>query len=254
MAAQPAQVVKLDTTDGVCFRSDDWLRAFTGGMLVREAVLDYFSLSPFYDRSSINEIARTQNLHTSQISAPDRFEYVLHPKEVAPHLFVVCKQQRVSPDAVKVLATYYVLDGTIYPGPLLHAVVSARTLRCMHGVRMAFKALADSHGTGASTQPEQAVSKRSSEASTTTQGTSSKKKRSNAAEERFMDHAIWTALNSTEEFAKEHGLRPKESEEDEGQVKTEDVKADIPTEAAPPAAAPAPKAPPRLAKRVKREK
>eukprot|EP00976_Prorocentrum_cordatum_P091171 1188414-Prorocentrum_minimum.AAC.1 len=60
---------------------------------------------------------------------PDRFEYVLHTKAIPPHLFIVCKQQRLSPDVTKLLAIYYVLDGTIYPGPSLHSVLSSRTVR-----------------------------------------------------------------------------------------------------------------------------
>jgi diadenosine tetraphosphate (Ap4A) HIT family hydrolase len=43
------------------------LNNFVGGVLVREAVLDYFSASPFYDPTCINELAKAQNVPASQI-------------------------------------------------------------------------------------------------------------------------------------------------------------------------------------------
>jgi hypothetical protein len=61
-------------------------------------------------------------------SAPGRCEFVLWEHAQPPHLFIVRKQARIGPQ-VKLLACYYVLDGTIFPAPSLHDVISARTVR-----------------------------------------------------------------------------------------------------------------------------
>jgi len=168
--------------------------------LLREAVLDYFSLSPFYDRSCINEIAKAKNLDPSQISAPDRFEYVLQANDVPPHLFVVHKQQRTGgkSESAKLLASYYVLDGTIYPGPLLHAVVGSSMLRCMHGVRMAFEALASAHKESSSSAQDSSDMQGKEDCGA--KPDSRRKKRNNPEIEEFMDRAIWYALKVTDEI------------------------------------------------------
>jgi hypothetical protein len=66
------------------------------------------------------------------VSAPGRCEFVVGPHEVPPHLFIVRKQTRVGAGAteqIQLLALYYVLDGTVYPTPSLHASLGARTVR-----------------------------------------------------------------------------------------------------------------------------
>mmetsp|Transcript_21195 Transcript_21195/g.25517 ORF Transcript_21195/g.25517 Transcript_21195/m.25517 type:complete len:184 (-) Transcript_21195:2581-3132(-) len=123
----------------ICFRSEESLRRFPGGALPKEAVLDYFSESPFYDRACRNEQARRQALLLSRLPIqPGIPEYVLHTKGVEPHLYIILKQQREDHDTVKRLAIYYVLDGTIYQAPTLHAALSARMARCLFSVGAAF--------------------------------------------------------------------------------------------------------------------
>lgn len=46
-----------------------------------------------------------------------------------PHLFLIRKQYRASPGQAVALAYYYVLDGTIYQAPTLHAALSGRMVR-----------------------------------------------------------------------------------------------------------------------------
>jgi mediator of RNA polymerase II transcription subunit 6 len=52
-------------------------------------------------------------------------EFVLQDAQ-APHLFVIRKQLRALAGDLTSLAYYYVLDGTVYQAPTLHAVLSAR--------------------------------------------------------------------------------------------------------------------------------
>eukprot|EP00850_Spirogloea_muscicola_P003931 SM000016S01919 [mRNA] locus=s16:530779:531945:- [translate_table: standard] len=55
-----------------------------------------------------------------------------------PHLFVFCKQRREAPDKATLLAVYYILDGSVYQAPSLHAVIGARTSRALNHIRQAF--------------------------------------------------------------------------------------------------------------------
>ena len=62
-----AALAKSDDEDlsGVCWRDDQWLQFFP---LTRLSALDYFALSPFYDRSCNNEQAKLQGLDPSKVS------------------------------------------------------------------------------------------------------------------------------------------------------------------------------------------
>ena len=72
-----AAAVKSDDEDlsGVCWRDDQWLQFFP---LTRLSALDYFALSPFYDRSCNNEQAKLQGLDPSKVAcAPPLLYYTV---------------------------------------------------------------------------------------------------------------------------------------------------------------------------------
>lgn len=52
-------------------------------------------------------------------------EYVLS-EVMEPHLFIMRKQKRDSPDKVTPMLAYYILDGSIYQAPQLSNVFAAR--------------------------------------------------------------------------------------------------------------------------------
>ena len=54
-------------------------------------------------------------------------EYALS-EVTEPHLFVIRKQKRDSPDKVTPMLTYYVLDGSIYQAPQLCNVFASRVV------------------------------------------------------------------------------------------------------------------------------
>ncbi|KND04822.1 uncharacterized protein SPPG_00525 [Spizellomyces punctatus DAOM BR117] len=116
-------------------------------------VMDYFALSEFYDKSSINEQLRMQarfnELQTSQLDKRQMtgidYELLYAIVNVQPSLFVITKGMRRSPNNVDLLAAYYILDGTVYQTPDLHTLVSNRILTSLHHVQKLFDgALADS--------------------------------------------------------------------------------------------------------------
>jgi hypothetical protein len=55
-------------------------------------------------------------------------EYELQDEQ-EPHLFVICRQLRTAPRAVVKQAVYYILDGSVYQAPSLHAALSSRIVR-----------------------------------------------------------------------------------------------------------------------------
>lgn len=56
-------------------------------------------------------------------------EYILQDAQ-EPHLFVIRKQKRESPEKVSAQAAYYVLDGSIYQAPHLYNVIGSRVVSC----------------------------------------------------------------------------------------------------------------------------
>ncbi|XP_019232422.1 PREDICTED: mediator of RNA polymerase II transcription subunit 6 isoform X4 [Nicotiana attenuata] len=110
---------------GICFRDQLWLNTYP---LDRNLVFDYFALSPFYDWTCNNEQLRSRAIHPLDISHLSKMtgsEYTLS-EVMEPHLFVIRKQKRDSPEKVTPMLTYYILDGSIYQAPQLCNVFAGR--------------------------------------------------------------------------------------------------------------------------------
>ncbi|KAH7565401.1 hypothetical protein JRO89_XS09G0201800 [Xanthoceras sorbifolium] len=152
---------------GICFRDQLWLNSYP---LDRNMVFDYFALSPFYDWTCNNEQLRMRSIHPLDISqlsyfielievmfpAPESWikmhnrhqtflfyrkmtglEYMLS-EVMEPHLFVIRKQKRDSPEKVTPMLSYYILDGSIYQAPQLCNVFAARIGRALYYIQKAF--------------------------------------------------------------------------------------------------------------------
>ncbi|KAK9245122.1 MED6 mediator subfamily complex component-domain-containing protein [Lipomyces tetrasporus] len=143
MSEQPA-------LDELQWRSPEWIQMFG---LRTDNVLEYFAQSPFYDRSSNNQVLKMQ----SQFNAP-----VLQPKEVtqalstmrgiefaiamalpASALWIIRKQNRISPSEAVTLATYFVINENIYMAPSVYSIISSRMLAGVRGLREALVLAAD---------------------------------------------------------------------------------------------------------------
>lgn len=123
-----------DLTD-VMWNDRQWLALFP---LNEQSVLDYFSLSPFYDRSCNNEIVKMQRLDPGLMATMEGIEYAVLPSP--PSLFLIAKNKRtISPrPQVQLVAIYYVTNGNIYQTPSAHAVLSSRVLQSLHHIRQSF--------------------------------------------------------------------------------------------------------------------
>ncbi|TXG68754.1 hypothetical protein EZV62_003689 [Acer yangbiense] len=122
---------------GICFRDQLWLNSYP---LDRNMVFDYFALSPFYDWTCNNEQLRMRSIHPldiSQLSKMTGIEYMLS-EVMEPHLFVIRKQKRDSPEKVTPMLSYYLLDGSIYQAPLLCNIFAARIGRALYYIQKAF--------------------------------------------------------------------------------------------------------------------
>ena len=64
-------------------------------------------------------------------------EYTLS-EVMEPHLFVIRKQKRDSPDKITPLLTYYILDGSVYQSPQLCNVFAARIVSSFSSIKNVF--------------------------------------------------------------------------------------------------------------------
>ncbi|KAG0078557.1 Mediator of RNA polymerase II transcription subunit 6 [Podila epicladia] len=123
------------------WRFQEWLIGMGG--LNPENVLDYFALSPFWDPECNNAVLRMQTQFNNlgemkqRLSEMTGVEFAL-VLDRYPHLFVIQKQRRQSPQQVKPMAIYYVLHGNIFQCPDLQTVLSNRVLGSLHYVQSAF--------------------------------------------------------------------------------------------------------------------
>jgi mediator of RNA polymerase II transcription subunit 6 len=125
-----------DDLTGVTWTDKVWLTYFP---LNAETVLDYFSLSQFYDRACNNELVKMQRLDPALMSTMEGIEYTLVPSSSLT-LFRIAKSRRaITPQpSVTLLAVYYIVNGVVYQAPTAHAVLSSRILQSLHYVRDAF--------------------------------------------------------------------------------------------------------------------
>lgn len=87
--------------------------------------MDYFSLSPFYEKNSINQICAVQNIDfKSQRFRQTGIEFILDSVNRDKNLFIISKNNRRYQESV-VLSFYYVFKGTIYQAPDVYSVITS---------------------------------------------------------------------------------------------------------------------------------
>ena len=65
MVTTGTELPAVEDLTGTCWRDDLWLQTY--GLLSHLTVLDYFALSPFFDKTSNNEVARQRGLRLEQL-------------------------------------------------------------------------------------------------------------------------------------------------------------------------------------------
>lgn len=118
--------------DEVQWRAPEFVRAMG---LRTDNVLDYFALSPFFDRSSNNQVLKMQsNYNELQMqNLSDRLQnmkgiefVVAYAQE--PDLWIIRKQNRHSPSDAEIIATYFVVGENIHQAPSVYGIVASRLL------------------------------------------------------------------------------------------------------------------------------
>ncbi|KAF8446206.1 MED6 mediator sub complex component-domain-containing protein [Boletus edulis BED1] len=118
----------------------EWIQAH--GPLSTENVFDYFATSMFYDKQSNNQVLRMQTVHTgtpilNEAEELKRFtgiEFALAHAS-PPSLFIVHKRERLSPDQVRPLAAYFIINNRIYQSPDVYTLLSNRLLTSLNALQ-----------------------------------------------------------------------------------------------------------------------
>ncbi|KAJ1920702.1 Mediator of RNA polymerase II transcription subunit 6 [Mycoemilia scoparia] len=127
----------------------EWIAGNQG--LHPENVLEYFSLSPFWDPNSNNAVVKMQTqFNALQSEDMDlrqmvgvEFAIAYHD---APIVFVIVKQHRLSPEKATPIIYYYVVNGRIYQAPTLYSILSSRLVTSIKHIEDAFD-VASKHST-----------------------------------------------------------------------------------------------------------
>ncbi|KAF8350197.1 MED6-domain-containing protein [Amanita rubescens] len=136
----------------------EWLQALAefisllkfqvNGPLTTENVFEYFATSMFYDKQSNNQVLRMQTMHTGQSIENEAEELrrftgiefsLVHSQP--PSFFVIQKRERLSPDEVIPLASYFIMNNRIYQAPDLYTVLSNRLLTSLHSLQASLDTL-----------------------------------------------------------------------------------------------------------------
>ncbi|CCE79483.1 Piso0_001548 [Millerozyma farinosa CBS 7064] len=133
-----------DPLDEIQWKSPEWIQQFG---LHTANVLDYFSESPFYDRTSNNQVLRMQfqfqnmppNIHPatylqSKLTEMTGIEFVIvYSRE--PDFWIIRKQDRSGPHSTTTLQDYYIIGANVYQAPKIHDIISSRLLATVNSLR-----------------------------------------------------------------------------------------------------------------------
>ncbi|ODV94553.1 hypothetical protein PACTADRAFT_50431 [Pachysolen tannophilus NRRL Y-2460] len=120
------------------WKSPEWIQAFG---LRTDNVLEYFSQSPFFDRTSNNQVLKMQsqfqltptNIQQELVKMKGIEFVVAHVRE--PDFWVIRKQKRESPENVTPINDYYIIGANIYMAPTIASIVESRLLSTVLSLR-----------------------------------------------------------------------------------------------------------------------
>ncbi|GLB36449.1 putative MED6 mediator sub complex component [Lyophyllum shimeji] len=118
----------------------EWIQA--NGPLTTENVFDYFATSMFYDKQSNNQVLRMQTIHSgvplvNEAEELKRFtgiEFAVVDAQ-PPSLFIIQKRERLSPEEVRPIADYFIVNNRIYQSPDVYTILSNRLLTSLHSLQ-----------------------------------------------------------------------------------------------------------------------
>lgn len=123
--------------DELQWKSPEWVNAFG---LRTDNVLEYFSQSPFFDRTSNNQVLKMQNQFIDANYANRPYTMLLEDLKRMrglefvismvrePDFWVIRKETRSSETEVSPIADYYIIGASVYMAPAIYPVLSSRLL------------------------------------------------------------------------------------------------------------------------------
>ncbi|CDK29351.1 unnamed protein product [Kuraishia capsulata CBS 1993] len=129
--------------DELQWKSPEWINAFG---LRTDNVLEYFSQSPFFDRTANNQVLKMQSQFNEQLQnmSPENIAQELKKMKgvefvVAsvrePDFWIIRKQNRTSPTETQPLADYYIIGSSVYMSPAVSSIISSRLLSTVLSLR-----------------------------------------------------------------------------------------------------------------------
>ncbi|GAA5982657.1 hypothetical protein JCM11641_002326 [Rhodosporidiobolus odoratus] len=132
------------------WRAPEFLLAIGGQLATPELAQEYFSLSPFFDKTSNNAQLRMQMMFSrggmdgvDEEAELRRFvgtEFVVAHAS-PPNLFILHKRERTSPTEATVLGAFYILNGNVYQAPSLFEVLNERVLTATHALSTSLESI-----------------------------------------------------------------------------------------------------------------
>ncbi|GAA6040812.1 hypothetical protein JCM8097_007723 [Rhodosporidiobolus ruineniae] len=132
------------------WRAPEFLLAVGGHLSSPHLALEYFSLSPFFDKSSSNAQLRMQMMFSrggmdgvDEEAELRRFvgiEYTV-AHAAPPNLFILHKRERTSPTDATVLGAFYILNGNVYQAPTLFEVLNERVVTSLDALSTSLASL-----------------------------------------------------------------------------------------------------------------
>ncbi|PVU96164.1 hypothetical protein BB559_002481 [Furculomyces boomerangus] len=126
---------------GIEWHFSEWI--VQAGGLSHFNVMEYFSLSPFWDPTSNNAVLSMQtkfnalqneNIDLTQMIGTEFA--IVH--ENAPDYFVIAKRKRSNPTKTTNISFYYIIQGNVYQAPPLPLILSSRMLTSLSEVEECF--------------------------------------------------------------------------------------------------------------------
>ncbi|CAO3693945.1 unnamed protein product [Rhizopus stolonifer] len=142
------QLAATEDLTSVEWRDTNWLER-VGGFQNQQIVLDYFALSPFWDRQSNNQVLSMQTQYNDlrqpyeatmqALRKMTGVEFAIVHEQ--PPVWVIQKRYRRGPaiDDVNPIATYYITGANVYQSPTIYSVIANRLLTSLFHVNSAFK-------------------------------------------------------------------------------------------------------------------
>ncbi|KAI8641043.1 mediator complex, subunit Med6 [Parasitella parasitica] len=132
------RVTATEDLTSVEWRDTNWLER-VGGFQNQQMVLDYFALSPFWDRHCNNQVLSMQTQYNDLRQPYEATVEALRKMtgiEFAvvydqPPVWIIQKRYRrgQASDDVNPIATYYIMGANVYQSPTIYSVIANRLVR-----------------------------------------------------------------------------------------------------------------------------